>query len=113
MRTVTLQELNAFSEAIARVREVCGRLGPMSRAVPKIMAANNSSDGLSFGVKRLQAMTAERDEMFRQFERAAHNFLGEGKKQEETLEDYFTRICMMSQDEILAAPTRNGLELRL
>jgi hypothetical protein len=108
-----MKELNAFNKAIAHVREVCARMKPMCEAIPEIMKANDPSDALIFGIKGAQTIIAERDEMLSQFERAACNFLGEGKRQGETFEDCFIRICMMSPDEILAAPERNGLQLRL
>lgn len=113
MRYITMKELNAFDNAITRVREVCAKFGPMSRAVPEIMAANDPSEALSFGIRSIKAIAAERDEMLRQFERAAHDFFGEGKSPQETLEDFFSRVCNMTQDQILAVLARNGLEIRL
>lgn len=113
MRTVTMKELNAFDEANTDVREVCARLGRMSRAAPEIMATNEPSEALIFGMKSVEAIVAQRDGMFRRFEHAAHNFLGAGKLPQETLEDFFDRVCTMTIEEILAAPGRNGLKLCL
>ena len=113
MKYITIKELNAFDSAIIRVREVCAKSGPMSRAVPEIMAANHPSEALSFGIRSIKAITAERDQMFNQFEHAAHNFLGEGKNAHETPEDFFIRVCSMEADQICAVLARNGLEIRL
>lgn len=113
MRTVTIKELNALSAAISDVRAVLAEIGGMTAAGPAIMEVNAPEDALRFGIKLTGAALAAKERVMLNFERAAYNFLGERRKDGESLAEYQTRICAMTESELLAAPARNGLRLKL
>ena len=113
MRTVGLPELEAFSDAVEGVRVVCARFGPLCTATPQVMSLQGLDDALRIGVRVAADATEELYRAHTQFERAVRNFLGEGRRHGESIEDCFTRICAMTEAELLATPRRNGLVLRL
>lgn len=113
MRTVTMRDLNALSAAISEVLAVCAEVKPMCAAAPTIMAANDPHNALLFGLKVAEASMSARQQVLQKFERAAFNFLGEIRREGESLDEYFSRICSMPESELMAAPAHNGLRLDL
>lgn len=116
MRVVTMKELDALLEAVRLVRESCAKLSGMCEAVTAVswgMLTDNPLGALAVGAKGRDAIFEENERMYQQFEIAAFNFLGESRKFGETSEDYFHRICGMSEAELLTTPARNGLCLKL
>jgi hypothetical protein len=116
MRTVTMKDLDALIDAIRAVRLACAKFSQMCEVVHAVswgMVTDNPLGALVVGVRGSEAILEERDRAYRQFERAAFNFLGEGQLPGEALEDCFHRICEMSEVDLLAAPARNGLRLQL
>lgn len=116
MRTVTMKELDAMLDAVRFVQEASVGLSQMCTAVHTVswgMLMDNPVGALAVGVKGSEAILEERSRMFRQFEIAAFNFLGESRRPGETPEGYFERVSAMSEAELLATLVRNGLKLRL
>lgn len=113
MRTVTMKELDALSAAIDQVRAKMAELTAKCIAVPTIMNANPGPGALPFGIQSTVAIQAEADAVYALFEGAAKGFLGEGRRAGETFREFFDRVGAMSVEELLAAPVRNGLKLRL
>ena len=113
MRTVTMRELDAFSESLQEVRDTMNKLRPMLAAGSQIVGERDSVDGCGFGIKLGQVALDEKERVLKKCERAAFNFLGEGRRPDEDVNKFFERICAMPVDELLATQKKNGLRLDL
>ena len=113
MRTVTLKDLDAMMSAVTEMREVIGKLAKMCAGASALVAASGQMDGAIFGMQVASVSNAEHDRVLKNFEIAAANFLGEGCGPGESIAEFQTRVCSMSERELLATPLRNGLRLDL
>ena len=113
MRTVTMKELDAFSASLQEVRDTMNKLKPMLAAGSQIVGERDLVDGCGFGIKLGQVALDEKERVLKKCERAAFNFLGEGKRFNEDLDRFVQRLCAVPIDELLAMPAKNGLRLDL
>ncbi|MBK4739208.1 hypothetical protein [Noviherbaspirillum pedocola] len=117
MRAVTQKELDALVLAAETVRHEGARLSQLAINVNTVtlgmVADGRPADAVVFGAGAVEAIEAEKNRMYADFERAAFNFTGEPRLPGEDAEGYFYRIASMTEAETLLSPIRNGLRLEL
>lgn len=112
-----MKELDALLKAAEVVRSESARLHRLGVTAQTVMGGlvcdSRPVDAAMLGAKAVQALRAEGEAMYEEFERAAFAFTGEPRRSGEIPEEYFFRIVGMSSDELLATAVRNGLTLNL
>lgn len=116
-RSVGIQELQAFSDAAGEVAAEMARLRHAGLAVLAVTAGalqgGDAASALGASVTGTSIMLEGRQAVLTKFEGAAFNFLGERHRDEESLLEYFERIAMLDEIQLLALQRSNGITLRI